>query len=181
VGAIKHDLAVAIPSYTLCPEVKISQITAEIATFAADVAGKIDDGPIHLIGHSAGGHLVTRLASGALDRRLLERVAKIVSVSGVHDLRPLLKTSMNDDLRLDLAEARSESPLLLEPVLPVDLTCWVGGDELPSFRRQNRQLTEAWAGLGMTTEAVEAEGKNHFSVIDDLSDPESELVKTLLG
>ncbi|MGI9500838.1 MAG: alpha/beta hydrolase [Geminicoccaceae bacterium] len=187
-GPLAHQAAVAIPSYTLCPEARISDITNEIARFLGHIAAEVD-GPIRLVGHSAGGHLVARLASSSVphrpgnapDRRLSERIAKIVSISGVHDLRPLLLTSMNDDLRLDLAEARAESPILLDPVDGVDLTCWAGADELPAFRLQNRLLAEIWGALGARTEAVEAKGKHHFSVIDDLADPESELVGTLMG
>ncbi|MDH3658679.1 MAG: alpha/beta hydrolase [Alphaproteobacteria bacterium] len=179
-GALARDAAVAIPSYTLCPEARISEITQEITTFLHRIAAEID-GPIHLAGHSAGGHLVARLASSVLDRGLGERIAKVVSISGVHDLRPLLRTEMNVDLRLDLKEARAESPTLLAPVDGVDLTCWAGADELPAFRLQNRLLAEMWGMLGAKAEAIEAEGKNHFTVVEDLAAPESELTRTLLA
>ncbi|MGI9420980.1 MAG: alpha/beta hydrolase [Geminicoccaceae bacterium] len=180
-GPLAHGFAVAIPSYTLCPEVGIGDITREITRFLQRIAANVG-GSIRLIGHSAGGHLVTRLAtSGMLDASLGDRIEKIVSVSGVHDLRPLLRTSMNDDLRLDLAEARAESPVLQDPLDGIDVTCWVGADELPAFRLQNRLLADIWGALGARTEVVEAEGKQHFSVIEDLADPDSELVRTLMG
>lgn len=180
-GPLGHGFAVAMPSYTLCPEVRISDITREIGSFLAKVAGEID-GPIHLAGHSAGGHLVSRLTtSSVLDRRLTRRIVKVVSVSGVHDLRPLLKTAMNETFKMDLAEARAESPALLEPVDGTDLTCWVGADELPAFREQNALLADAWHGLGAKTEIVEAPGKHHFSVIEELADPKNALTHCLLG
>ncbi len=179
-GALAHKSAVAIPSYTLCPEVRIRDITAEIAQFLTHLYG-IHDLPIHIAGHSAGGHLVSRVVSGALDRVLGERIAKVVSISGVHDLRPLMRTQMNVDLRLDRDEAHAESPLLLDPIDGIDLTCWVGADELPTFRAQNRLLAEAWGTLGLKTEAVEATGKNHFTVVEDLAYPESELTRTLMA
>lgn len=181
-GALARNAAVAIPSYTLCPKVRISDITREVALFLAKVASEIE-GPIHLAGHSAGGHLVTRLssASDALDRGLSKRIGKVVSISGVHDLRPLIRTGMNDDLRLDLAEARAESPLLLDPVDDIDLTCWVGEDETQAFRLQSHQLAAVWGGLGARTEAVEASNRHHFSVVEDLADPESALVATFMG
>ena len=175
-GPLAHGAAVALPSYTLCPEARISEITREITTFLDHIAARID-GPIHLAGHSAGGHLVT---GGAPDRRLGARVNKVVSISGVHDLRPLLKTAMNEDLRLDLEEARAESPVLQDPVDGIDLTCWVGADELPAFRLQNRLLAEIWGASGARTEVIEAPCKHHFSVIEDLADPKSELTRTLM-
>lgn len=176
-GALDRGFAMAMPSYTLCPEVRISDITKEIATFLTKVAGEID-GPIHLAGHSAGGHLVS---SNVLDQRLASRVVKIVSISGVHDLRPLLHTAMNETFKMDLAEARAQSPVLHEPIEGVDFTCWVGADELPAFREQNALLADIWHGLGARTESVEAPGKHHFSVIEDLADPSSALTECLLG
>ncbi len=179
-GPLAHGYAVAIPSYTLCPEVRISDITVEIAAFLTHAAAGLDQ-PIRLAGHSAGGHLVARMVSGALPAGLAGRIEKVVSISGVHDLRPLLRTPMNGDLGLDLAEARAESPALLEPIDDVDLICWAGADELPSFRHQNRQLALNWSLLGARAEAVEAKDKNHFNVILDLSDPDSALTKALAG
>ena len=174
-GPLAKGAVVAIPSYTLCPEVRIRDISDEMVRFL----GKITQDfplPLHLIGHSAGGHL----ASNVLDRLPVERLAKVVSVSGLHDLRPLLHTAMNADLRLDVDEARAESPILREPVDGLDLTCWVGADELASFRLQNHLLADAWGALGARTEAIEAANRNHFTVIEDLADPESVLVKSLL-
>ncbi|MEM7045926.1 MAG: alpha/beta hydrolase [Pseudomonadota bacterium] len=175
-GPLAHGAAVAMPSYTLCPETRISAITEEIARFLDKASARIE-GPIRLAGHSAGGHL----ASCVLNRVATERIAKVVSISGLHDLRPLLRTSMNDDLRLDDAEARAESPIFHDPPAGIDLTCWVGADELPAFRLQNRLLAEIWSGLGARAEVVEAEGKDHFTVVEDLSDPKSALTASLMG
>jgi hypothetical protein len=109
------------------------------------------------------------------------RVARVVSVSGVHDLRPLLRTAMNAVLRLDAAEAAAESPALLTPREGLRLTAWVGGAELPEFRRQTALIANVWTGLGADAEAVEANGRHHFDVIDDLADPASALVARLTG
>lgn len=176
-GALARHAAVAIPSYTLCPDVRIRDITAEIAQFFRKITADYAL-PFHVAGHSAGGHLA---CSSALHRELGDRIQKVVSMSGVHDLRPLLNTSMNEDLRLDAEEARAESPVLQDPAPGIDLTCWAGADELAAFRLQNRLLAEVWGGMGARTEAVEAKGKNHFSVTADLADPQSELVQTLMG
>ena len=170
-GALARGAAVAMPSYTLCPEVRIRDISAEIGQFLEKIAADFPL-PIHLSGH---------LASNVLDRGLGDRVQKVVSISGVHDLRPLLHTAMNDDLRLDADEARAESPVLKDPPPGIDLTCWVGADELSSFRQQNRLLADIWGGLGARTEAIEAEAKHHFNVVEDLADPESDLTRVLMA
>ena len=104
-----------------------------------------------------------------------------VSISGVHDLRPLLRTRLNDALRLDAGQARAESPALLEPREGVRLTAWVGAGERPEFIRQNALLANVWTGLGALTRAVEEPGRHHFDVIDGLTQPESSLTEALFG
>ncbi|ORE95624.1 hypothetical protein ATO13_02160 [Stappia sp. 22II-S9-Z10] len=179
-GALSRGFAVAMPEYTLCPEVKIPDITRQIGSFLDHIAGEIQ-GPINLSGHSAGGHLVTRmLCEGApLRAETMARIGAAVSISGVHDLRCLIPGSMNEILGLDLATARAESPCLLEPRAGIDLTCIVGGAELTEFRRQNALLANVWHGLGAITRAIELPGRHHFDVVDSLLDPSSTMVETL--
>jgi acetyl esterase/lipase len=180
-GPLARGWAVAMPGYTLCPQIRISGITRQIGA-AITAAARELGGPIRLAGHSAGGHLVTRmLCEGApLAEAVAARIASVTSISGVHDLRPLLNTAMNDDLGLDRAEAAAESPALLEPRPGVPLTCWVGADERPEFRRQNALLANIWTGFGVSTRAVEEPGRHHFNVIDGLCDAESPLVAAVL-
>ena len=177
-GAVNRGWAVAIPSYTLVPEVRISEITCEIARAIAASAERVE-GPIHLAGHSAGGHLVSRMLcrNGPLDASLLARLGAVVSISGLHDLRPLLNLDMNADLKLDDAEAAVESPVLQYPVPNARITCWVGSGERPEFIRQNDLLVSMWRGLGAETEAVHAEDKHHFDVIEDLEEANSDLTR----
>lgn len=181
-GALSRGWAVALPSYPLAPEARLSAIALSAARAAEAAAARLP-GPVALSGHSAGGHLACRLmAKGApLAPEVTARVARVVSVSGVHDLRPLLGTAMNGVLRLDAAEAAAESPALLVPREGLRLTAWVGGAELPEFRRQSALIANVWTGLGADAEAVEAEGRHHFDVIDALADPASALVGRLTG
>ncbi|PKR47768.1 alpha/beta hydrolase [Thalassospira povalilytica] len=180
-GAVARGWAVCLPSYTLAPDARLSRITRQVAAAINHVAGRIS-GPIHLTGHSAGGHLVSRMVSNTspLAPGVLARVENTVSISGLHDLRPLLYTSMNDVLGLDEEEAATESAALLKPTLPCSLTCWVGADERPEFVRQNDLLANIWTGLGASTRSVHAPDKHHFDVIADLADPESDLTACLL-
>lgn len=179
-GALARGWAVALPGYTLCPEATVAQITAEVATAVAAAAERVT-GPIRIAGHSAGGHLAARMLSGALGGVVLERVAGLLSISGIHDLRPLLRTPMNPTLGLDLATARAESPALAEPAAGVPVTAWVGAAELPELRRQSRLLVELWGGLGLATRLVEDPGHDHFSVIEALVEPDSPLTAAFLG
>lgn len=181
-GAVSRGYAVAIPSYTLCPANRISGITREIGDAIEKAAGFVE-GPIRLIGHSAGGHLATRMVSqtSPLPPHVRERIANTISVSGLHDLRPLMKTAMNNQLNIDEEEARRESPALLHPLPGTRVTCWVGAAERSEFLRQNALLANIWKGLGAETEVVEEPDRHHFNVLDGLLDQNHPLVAKLLS
>lgn len=175
-GALARGWAVAMPSYDLCPEVRIAEITHQIAS-AIGVGAAMVDGPIALAGHSAGGHLVSRmLAPGMLSRDVIARLQHVMPISPVSDLRPLMHTAMNEDFRLDEASAAAESPVLMAERHDVPVTVWVGADERPVFLDQARWLAEAWGARH-----VVEDGKHHFDVIDGLIDPESGMIKALLS
>ncbi|MDN3712469.1 alpha/beta hydrolase [Paracoccus cavernae] len=108
-GAIAQGWAVAVPSYRLAPAVRISEITAEVGRAISRVAAQVA-GPIALSGHSAGGHLAVRMIcqDSPLPAQVHERITACVPISGIFDLRPLLRTSMREVLRLDEAEARAD-------------------------------------------------------------------------
>jgi arylformamidase len=180
-GPLAHGYAVAMPSYTLCPDIRVSGIVKEVAA-AIEVAASMVDGPIHLTGHSAGGHLATRMicSDTPLSGATLARIVNAVSISGLHDLRPLLRTKMNAGLHIDAAEARAESPVLLEPVDGARLCCWVGAGERSEFIRHNALLANIWTGLGASTMVVEEPDRHHFNIVDGLADPEHALTRTLL-
>ncbi|WP_323767543.1 alpha/beta hydrolase [Antarctobacter sp.] len=172
-GARAQGWAVAMPSYDLCPRVRISDITRQVAS-AVTVAASEIPGPVRLTGHSAGGHLVARMAS-ALEPDVAARLAHILPISPLSDLRPLMQTAMNADLRIDAAEARAESPIFSPPpACPV--TVWVGADERPALLDQARKLSKVWES-GLVMEA----DKHHFDVIDALADPNSKMVARLLS
>jgi len=174
-GATARGWAVAMPSYTLSPEARIDQITEEIRQALHKIA-ETTRGPIVLTGHSAGGHLVSRMLCRdvPLSPEVAERLQKVVPISPLSDLRPLIQTQMNDDFRMDEAAAIAESPVMEADPRPVPVTVWVGADERPVFLDQARWLADAWgAGLHI------ADGLHHFDVIDALAEPDSALTSTL--
>jgi tryptophan 2,3-dioxygenase len=181
-GALASGRAVAIPSYTLCPDARIAEITREIAAAVEFVASEVP-GPISLCGHSAGGHLVVRMICRAspLDERTALRIARTVSISGLHDLRPLMATKMNASLRIDWDEALVESPALLAPRPGQSVVAWVGADERPEFIRQSRLLEMMWRGFDARMTMVEEPGRHHFSVLDGLAEPRHPLTKALVA
>ena len=180
-GPLARGWAVAMPSYVLAPEARLAAIGPAVGRAVAVAAAQVE-GPIRLAGHSAGGHLVTRLMTGdALPVDLAARVERVVSISGVHDLRPLLRTRVNDDIRLDMAEATAESPALLVPREGTRLLAWVGQAERAEFVRQSELIANVWRGLGAATACVVEPDRHHFDVIDALAHPGSALTEALLA
>ena len=197
-GASARGWSVAIPSYDLCPAVGIPDIVEQMAIALESAVEQTggENKPIRLIGHSAGGHLVTRLVSQTfanpasvdsssarqgINKSLIKNIKRVVSVSGLHDLRPLINTSMNEVLLLDRETANNESPALLSPVSHLPVTCWVGANELPELQRQSSLLANIWRGFGIPIEAIAEPAKDHFNVIESLAVPASPLVDKLLS
>ena len=179
-GPLAKGYAVAMPSYTLCPDAKISEITCETASSIMAAAERIE-GDIILCGHSAGGHLVTRqiCEDSRLEPEVLQRIKRIISISGVHDLRPILNIAQNEIINLNKEEAILESPALLKPYLDIPVDCIVGSDERPEFIRQNDLLANIWRGMGVATHTHHVSGKHHFDVIDDLANPDGLICSSL--
>lgn len=174
-GALARGWAVAMPGYTLAPQARIGAMTCEIESAITAAAARVS-GPIVVTGHSAGGHLSARMASADRAPDWAPRLRRVVPISPLADLRPLMQTAMNATLHIDAAEAEAESPALLPLRAGVDCVVWVGGQERPAFLWQARLLSESWSCPWHV-----APGKHHFDVIDDLADPHSLLVETLLA
>lgn len=181
-GPVERGYAVAMPTYTLCPENRIAGITAEIGT-AVEMIAPLVEGPILLAGHSAGGHLASRMVCSdtPLSEAVRKRIRNVVSISGLHDLRPLMRTALNATLTIDEAEAIAESPLFRQPLAGIPVTCWVGGAERSEFIRQSKLLANAWVGVGGNMAYVEEPDRHHFTVVDGLADPDHPLTRAVLA
>jgi acetyl esterase/lipase len=174
-GALARGWAVAMPGYTLAPEARIMAMTREIEAAIGVAAGMVE-GPIIVTGHSAGGHLSARMACADLTPAWADRLKRVVPISPLADLHPLMHTGMNEKLHLDAAEAQAESPALL-PLRPgSEVFVWVGAQERPAFLWQARLLSEKWHCPWHA-----ATGRHHFDVIDPLREAESDLMEVLLG
>ena len=175
-GALERGWAVAMPSYDLCPAVRIADITKQVAQAVVAAAGEVA-GPIVLAGHSAGGHLVARMLDKAvLPEAVGSRIRTVVPISPLSDLRPLLLTSMNEKFKMTSEDAKAESPVEMKNRYPAEVTVWVGGAERPAFLDQAIWLVEAW-----DADHVIAFEKHHFNVIEPLADRESDLVAVITG
>ena len=169
-GALERGWAVAMPSYDLCPNVRISEIVVQVKAAVQLAAARVA-GPIRLSGHSAGGQVVARLAGMNWNGRLV----RVVPISPITDLIPLMQTKMQEDFQLTKAEAVAESPVCA-PAPDVPLTLWVGANERPVFIEQAQTLGAIW-GCSITV----APQLHHFNVIDGLANADSHLTDCLFS
>ena len=173
-GALARGWAVAMPSYDLCPDVQIHDISQQVAKSVSAIAARTT-GPISISGHSAGGHLAARMLDPALvSSDIAARYHTVIPIAPLADLRPLLKTSMNDDFRLTPEQAEAESPILMQARYPSRAAVWVGSDERLALLDQARWLSHAW-----DIDMVLVPDRHHFDVINALLEPDSNLVRLL--
>jgi arylformamidase len=163
-GLNRQGVAVAVPSYDLCPAVGIANIVAQMRA-AARMLHARHGRRLLAAGHSAGGHLAAMLL--ALEPAAIRAA---LAISGVFELEPLRHTSVGTALRLDAAMARALSPRFL-PRPAGRIHCVVGGAESGEYLRQSREMAAAWAG-GYEV----LPGADHFTVLAPLADPASDVV-----
>ncbi|MBU2994360.1 alpha/beta hydrolase [Octadecabacter sp. 1_MG-2023] len=171
-GAVAAGYACAMPAYTLAPQARLAQMADEVEAAIAEIA-KRTDGPLYLVGHSAGGQLVARMGCADKKAPWSTRVQRVMAISLLSDLEPLRETTMNDTLGIDEGEALDESPIRHRPQ-NIPMTAWVGGNERPAFLDQAMGLADAW-DCDLTIEA----GKHHFDVIEGLENPISPMMRAL--
>ncbi len=85
---------------------------------------------------------------------------------------------MNSDVRLDERSALKVSPAFLPPATDAPLYTAVGGEESEGFHMQNKLIGEKWGK--MRRRDIPCPGINHFTVLDQVCDPESGVFKSML-
>jgi arylformamidase len=172
-GLVARGVAVAMPSYELCPGVSLAVLVEQVRDAAGFLMAR-HDCDISAAGHSAGGHLTAMLLPTDWQARGVARsVRSGCAISGLFDLVPLVETSINTALRLDVAEARRLSPVHLPPPR-ARLRAFVGEPEGAEYLRQSRDISTAWSSpYSIIPDA------DHFTIIDALTDPASPMVEAI--
>ena len=181
-AANKNGIAFALCGYDLCPQVRLGEIIEQVRASALFLWKRYGR-RIVASGHSAGGHLTACLLATEWKKYDAAAPEDLVpsglSISGLFDLVPLVPTSVNNALALDEAEAGRNSPLYWPLSGSRVLDAWVGGAESSEYLRQSRTVAEEWKKRGAETAYREVAGANHFTVLDPLSDPESQISQRL--
>jgi arylformamidase len=177
-GPRAHGISVAVPGYTLAPEARLKDIVAEIRdalTFLMDRAEELgfDCNAVFVGGWSAGGHLTAAVSDHPAVRGGLP-------ISGIFDLEPIALGVLNDKLSLDADEIATLSPLKRLAGCTPPLHLFVGNAELPELKRQSEVYALAAGARGLPCSLTVLPGHHHFSILNELSDPNGALTGALL-
>jgi len=185
---VDEGIAVAVMEYDLCPQVSIATIVDECVRAVQWLVGEGPkhggSGPLVVGGSSAGGHLAAMLFATDWAAHGLPRspLAGGVSLSGVHDLRPLVDFSFNSEFKLDEAEAWRISPLAYRPKTSAPFVIACGTDETTEFVRQAQILWDAWSEVRRPVDGpLFIPGRDHFTVQLDHADAHSDLTLATLA
>lgn len=176
-GGDKHDvsfiarqlvsagIAVAVNNYGLAPGNSLAEMVAQTRRAVAwlrDNADRfgIDGTRIHLMGHSAGGHLAAMMLT---EHGPEHAVRSAIAISGLFDLAPLLHTSLNHVVRLRPEQVGHMSPARLKKRVDTPLYAIVGELETEAFRTQVDWLGSRWDGVHSLPLVS---GKHHYTVLD---------------
>ena len=172
----------AVVDYTLAPNATLTEIVEENRQAIAwlyENAAQFGYQPeeIYISGSSAGGHLAMMMLQTVWSKYIKDYQGNVVkglcAVSGIYDLQPLLQTYVNEPLKMDINEAKTNSPALLDVPAAVPVIIAYGQNETTAFKQQSLMMAEKLRTKGFDVQVKEIEGRNHFDVIVDLSDKRS--------
>ena len=185
----RRGVTVALPNYALCPKVGIEDIVKQNLLAIAwlwhyGARYGVNPGRLYVAGHSAGGHLTAMMLAARWNAYMPALPYNLVkgglAISGVYDLEPLVHAPfVNQDLKLDQAQARRLSPVAIPPATTSPLYTAVGGDESDEFKRQSALIASTWryAFAG----DIPMPGRNHLTVVEELANPASALFQGALA
>ncbi len=166
--AVKEGVSLHAVEYTLAPAVSLQQMVDECIRDVIATIDQLSPTAVVLAGCSAGAHLT---AMCIRDPCIAARINAAVMLSGIYDIRPIVRTTINEPLHLSVQEATRLSPQLLQPAPGVvSALCAVGGHESPEFIRQNSAFADYLKMQGTETKAMVVDDRDHFDLPYDLLD-----------
>ncbi|ALM81849.1 alpha/beta hydrolase [Bordetella sp. N] len=166
----------AFVGYELAPNVTVTTISAQIRAAVTFLlrnqrALGFDPERVTLSGHSAGAHLAAMTSAYPQELPILGRHLRVIGLSGVYQLAPLLATSLKGEIQLtsDVAEEQSLPEgrwLHASRYLVV-----AGGGETPGFLAQSTHFHDALQHRGLNTTLILEPGRTHFDIFVPLTEP----------
>ncbi|HEV8036497.1 alpha/beta hydrolase [Yoonia sp.] len=178
---VKAGFTVAVPSYPLCPQVSLDQVldaTSRALPRVFDHLEALGRRPRHwsCAGHSAGGHIAAWQATHP--QTGVTAPAACLAISGLFDLAPLRKTTLNASLELSADDASK----LSVPAVSADgprMILAFGSDETPAFHQQTNTYFSKITETGGRVERARISSKNHYTILSEFTEDNSILTALL--
>ncbi|OWV28363.1 alpha/beta hydrolase [Halomonas campaniensis] len=164
---LARGMAFASLGYGLAPETSIHTMVNQcIEGIAAACNALADNGGVWSIvlgGHSAGAQLAYWVAaSGDIP------IDKLILVSGVYDLTPLVDTYVNEALELTPTQVLALSPIFADSSKLPPCQVVIAENDPPAFRQQAHDFVAALKTSHIQVELVDIANCDHFDVLDAL-------------
>lgn len=183
----RAGIAFVMPNFRQAPDHDMDTIIADARAAvvwawqnAASFGGDRDR--LYIAGASSGGHMAGMLVTTDWTKHGLpaDVVKGGLLCSGMHDLEPVRLTFRNEAIKLDAESAARNSPIhnIRHPGCPLVIA--VGALESDEFKRQSRDFAAAWRKAGNACTFIERDGKHHYSLGEDLADPNSPVLRPFL-
>lgn len=160
---------------------QVKRAIAHVARIAVSMGASPDR--IHVSAHSSGAHLAMCAALTDWQREFdlpNDLIKSLLLCGGIYDLEPVMLSSRSRYLRMPQTSVQALSPQRHLRRLPMPIVVAFGELETPEFRRQSMDVAESLREVGNTVTVLEAEGLNHFEMLNTLMTPEGLLGKTIL-
>lgn len=179
----RHGFAVYMPGYQMAQDwtnsAPMESILTQMELAVADVlaiATHNNAPAVYLVGHSAGGHLVSMLHKTdwnalGVTAEAQAKLKDVFSIAGLFDIRPLVNSFVNDDIKMTKAAAENVSPLLSEfpsgrTLTPLHLI--IPELDSPEFFRQTKEYHATVLDNQQDCTLTVASKRDHLDVIENL-------------
>jgi arylformamidase len=179
---------VAILNYDLCPTVSVGQISAQVRQAIlwlhanAESLG-FDQDKIYVAGHSAGAHLTAMILAQAPAQFAIPdgMIRQAYLISGIYELSPVLKISVNEEIRLQPEDVHPLSPINFPVAKKTIYSVIVGADEPKGWVEQSASFTEYLHQQGARATLSILPDRHHYSILQDMEAPDGILAARFIN
>ncbi|HET6160523.1 MAG TPA: alpha/beta hydrolase [Dongiaceae bacterium] len=184
---VQAGAACVVPGYDLCPSVSLRTVVTQAKQallWTRQQAARLNGDPdrIYVAGNSAGAHIAAMMMAEDWTSHGLTRspIAGAILVTGVYDLRAILRIQVNEEVRLAAEDVPALSPQFLPLHCRVPTIVAVGAAEPPLWIEQSRRFAAKLSAAGADVRLMEIPGLHHFSITQSLSDSTTPLTRAVL-
>jgi arylformamidase len=172
---LKRNVTTVFINYPLAPAASMDVIVLSCYNairWLQENIIKFNGNPLqmYVMGHSAGGHLACMLS---IEEGI--NLQAVISLSGLFRLEPLMLSNLNNVLGMDTETAKRNSPVYLEPRNFFPLLLVTGTDETDEFKNQSVDMYNSWKNKHNRLTLLQVHGKNHYSILDSVTEGDSSL------